>query len=65
MSNQKSNKYRRLIKNILLLFTGNFVSKVLSFLMVPFYTSILTTSDYGVSDLITTTVLLVLPFFHC
>lgn len=63
MSNQKSNKYRRLIKNILLLFTGNFVSKVLSFLMVPFYTSILTTSDYGVSDLITTTVLLVLPFF--
>ena len=63
MSNKRANKYKRLIKNILLLFTGNFVSKVLSFLMVPFYTSILTTSDYGVSDLITTTVLLVLPFF--
>lgn len=31
--------------------------------MVPFYTSILTTSDYGTADLISTTVLLVLPFF--
>lgn len=63
MAEQKGNRYKRLIKNILLLFTGNFVSKVLSFLMVPFYTSILTTSDYGISDLISTTVLLVLPFF--
>ena len=63
MGKQKTNRYKRLIKNILLLLTGNFVAKILSFFMVPFYTSILTTSDYGVSDLITTTVLLVLPFF--
>lgn len=56
-------RYKRLMKNILLIFTGNFVSKVLSFFMVPFYTSILSTSDYGTSDLISTTVLLVLPFF--
>ena len=57
------NKYKRLGKNIFLLLTGNFVTKILSFLMVPFYTSILTTSDYGTADLISTTVLLVLPFF--
>ncbi|WP_270196740.1 polysaccharide biosynthesis C-terminal domain-containing protein [Faecalimonas umbilicata] len=57
------NKYKRLGKNLLLLLTGNFVTKILSFLMVPFYTSILTTSDYGTADLISTTVLLVLPFF--
>lgn len=57
------NKYKRLGKNVLLLLVGNFVTKILSFLMVPFYTSILTTSDYGTSDLINTTVLLVLPFF--
>lgn len=63
MKKQKNNRYKRLLKNILLLFTGNFVSKVLSFFMVPFYTAILTTSDYGIADLITTTVLLVLPFF--
>ena len=58
-----SNKYIRLIKNIGMLLAGNFVSKVLLFLMVPFYTSILTTSDYGTADLISNTVLLVLPLF--
>lgn len=63
LSKERDNKYKKLIKNILLLFTGNFVSKILSFLMVPFYTSMLSTSDYGISDLISTTVLLVLPFF--
>lgn len=59
----KSSRYKGLIKNFLLLFTGTFVAKVLSFFMVPFYTSILTTEDYGMADLITTTVLLLLPFF--
>lgn len=63
MQVKKQNRYGRLLKNIMLLFTGNFVSKVLSFFMVPLYTSILSTSDYGIADLITTTVLLVLPFF--
>lgn len=57
------NKYMRLIKNSLMLFTGSFVTKILSFLMVPFYTSILSTEDYGVADLISTTVLLALPLF--
>lgn len=57
------NSTKKLVKNFLLLFAGNFVAKVLSFLMVPFYTAYLTTSEYGVSDLISTTVLLVLPFF--
>lgn len=28
MKKEKNNRYRRLLKNILLLFTGNFVSKV-------------------------------------
>jgi len=46
-----------------MLLAGNFVTKVLSFFMVPFYTSILTTSDYGTADLISNTVLLVLPMF--
>ena len=60
---QDSNKSNRLVKNTFLLFISNFASKILSFLMVPFYTSILTTSDYGTADLISTTVLLVLPIF--
>lgn len=58
-----TNRYNRLLKNTGMLFVGNFVSKILSFFMVPFYTSVLTTSDYGTADLITTVVLLVLPAF--
>ena len=56
-------KYKRLLKNILMLLTGNFVARVLSFFMVPFYTSILTTADYGTADLISNIVFLVLPVF--
>ena len=56
-------KYKRLLKNISMLLAGNFVTRVLSFFMVPFYTSILTTADYGIADLITNVVFLVLPIF--
>lgn len=56
-------KYKRLLKNIMMLLAGNFVARVLSFFMVPFYTSILTTADYGVADLISNIVFLVLPVF--
>ena len=55
--------YKKLGKNILLLTIGSFASKVLTFLLVPFYTAILTTAEYGTSDLITTSVNLVLPVF--
>lgn len=57
------NKYKRLLKNISVLLAGNFVTRILSFFMVPFYTSILTTSDYGTADLISNIVFLVLPVF--
>lgn len=58
-------KYRYLLKNVFLLSLNGFLPKVLSFLMVPFYTGILTTAEYGVSDLITTTVYLLVPIFTC
>ena len=57
------NQYKKLGKNVLLLLVSNFVTKILSFLMVPYYTTILSTSDYGIADLISTTVMLALPFF--
>lgn len=62
-SNKSSKKSDKLMKNFVMMFAGNFVSKILSFFMVPFYTSILTTSDYGTADLINTTVFLILPIF--
>lgn len=55
--------YQKLKKNVIALTIGNFSSKILTFLLVPFYTSILTTTEYGTADLITTTINLVLPVF--
>lgn len=57
------NKYKQLIKNVGLLTLGSFASKVLSFLFVPLYTNILTTQEYGIFDLIITTISLLLPIF--
>lgn len=56
-------KYVYLSQNILLFSIGGFVPKVLSFILVPLYTSYLTTAEYGISDLITTTVQLLIPIF--
>lgn len=61
MSNSDNNQ--KLVKNVLLFALSNFVPKVLSFLLVPVYTSYLTTQDYGTSDLIITTASLVVPIF--
>ena len=54
-------KYKRLLGDTALFALGNFGSKILTFLLVPLYTSILSTSDYGTADLVTTTVNLLYP----
>lgn len=56
-------KYKDLTKNTLLFTLSNFGTKILSFLLVPLYTSCLSTTDYGNVDLINTTVALLLPIF--
>lgn len=55
------NRYSYLIKNTGILAISNFSSKVLVFLLVPLYTRVLTTSEYGIYDLVNTTVQLALP----
>lgn len=57
-----SNSYKRLAKNTALLAIGSFASKLLGFFLIPFYTAVLTTAEYGVSDLIVTTTSLIYPF---
>lgn len=52
-----------LVKNVLLFSISGFVPKILSIILIPLYTSYLTTAEYGVSDLITTTVSLLIPIF--
>lgn len=59
----KSSKAGRLAKNSALFAIGELASKVIIFLMVPLYTYSLSTEEYSISDLITTTVALASPFF--
>lgn len=54
---------KKVIVNTALMFVGQFASKVLVFFFVPFYTSVLSTAEYGISDLLITTSNLVYPFF--
>lgn len=48
-------KLKYLGKNTLLFALSSFSTKILLFLLVPLYTSVLTTAEYGTADLITTT----------
>lgn len=54
-------RYKYLAKNIGLLTISNFATKLLSFFLVPLYTSILSTADYGTTDLLSTTASVLLP----
>lgn len=45
---------RYLAKNTIIFTIGDFGSKVISFLLVPLYTNVLSTEEYGNGDLITT-----------
>ena len=55
------NKYRYLFKNIGLLALSNFATRLISFFLVPLYTNILTTTEYGIYDLFYTTVSILIP----
>lgn len=57
------NKYNFLLKNVLLFGLNGFVPKILAFVLVPIYTSYLSTAEYGISDLLSTTVQLLIPIF--
>ncbi|WP_125605049.1 lipopolysaccharide biosynthesis protein [Lapidilactobacillus bayanensis] len=61
MVNKKDNKYNKLLKNSAVFAIGNLGSKLIQVLLVPLYTYVLSTKDYGTVDLLTTTVNLLLP----
>lgn len=54
-------RYKYLFKNIGLLALSNFATKLISFFLVPLYTNILTTTEYGTYDLFYTTVSVLIP----
>lgn len=55
------NKSKYLIKNMGILTISNFSSKILVFLLVPLYTSVLSTAEYGSYDLAVSTATLFYP----
>ena len=55
------NRYKYLIKNIGLLTLSSFATKLLSFFLVPLYTNILTTTEYGTYDIFHTTISVLIP----
>ena len=57
----RSEKYKRLGSNTAILGAGTFASKVLVFLLMPFYTSVLSTGEFGMADLIAQTANLLIP----
>ena len=56
-----NSRHKYLFKNVGILTISNFASKILVFLLVPLYTSILSTSEVGICDIVTTTVYFLCP----
>ena len=55
-------KYKKLLSNTLILTIGTFASKLLVYFLMPLYTAILSTEQYGTADLITNAANLLIPF---
>ena len=63
MAEKMSSKTSYLSKNLVLLSLSTFVPKLLSLVLIPIYANYLTQAEYGVADLIETTVSLLVPVF--
>jgi len=59
----RASKEKKLLKNTIWYSLGTFSSKAAVFFLVPLYTSVLTTEEFSISDIISTLVSLVTPFF--
>lgn len=55
------NRGTQLIKNSVIIMLGKFATQFVSFILLPLYTSLLTTAEYGMVDFFTTYVQLFLP----
>ena len=55
------NQKKELIKNTLIISIGKFSTQLVSFLLLPLYTTLLTTSEYGQYDLLNTISIFLIP----
>lgn len=58
---QKEQRSKYLLKNTVIFALGNFGTKLIAFFLVPLYTNILATNEYGVVDLIYTIGMVLVP----
>lgn len=57
------NKYKYLLLNTVLFAFSGILVKLIAFFMLPLYTGVLSTEDYGVAEVLHTTVTLLMPIF--
>lgn len=55
------NREKALIKNTIIISIGTICTKLITFLLLPLYTRVLTTEEYGIVDLLNTLSLLLIP----
>ncbi len=55
------NKFQQLFTNTIIFAIGNILTKLILFLLMPLYTTALTTEQYGIADLLTNSIELILP----
>ena len=55
-------KYKNLLKDLIIFAIGSLGSKLILFLLVPLYTNFLSTEEYGTTELIYTFEQLLVPF---
>ena len=54
-------RLKRLLSNTAILGAGTFISKILVFLLMPLYTAYLSSSEFGVADILMQTANLIIP----
>ncbi|MBR2406848.1 MAG: oligosaccharide flippase family protein [Clostridia bacterium] len=58
-----SNRNEKLVKNVLLFAIGNIGSKLLQIILVPLYTRVMSSAEYGTVDIMQAVVSLLIPIF--
>ena len=55
------NRGKELLQNTIIIAIGNLSTQIISFFLLPLYTSVLSTKDYGIYDLLITISTFILP----
>jgi O-antigen/teichoic acid export membrane protein len=61
VANSRSSKYKVLLNDTFIFALGSFGSKIITFLLVPIYTNVLSTEQFGTADLVMTCANLLVP----